>query len=96
MYKSIFFFKYIITKLKCTLWRWNLNRSLEFEYSFAHIFPFTSSHKFMLYYCQPNNSACILQVFDDLFTSVSLIIRIVISVHLKTSNFSGTPAGLKL
>ena len=28
----------------------------------------------MLYYCQPFNSACILQVFDDLFTSASLFI----------------------
>ena len=54
----------------------------------------------MLYYCQPNNSACILQVFDDLFTSASLIIRVVISfrdcLHFKTSNFTGTPAGVKL
>ena len=54
----------------------------------------------MLYYCHPFNSACILQVFDDLFTSASLFLRVVVSfrdyLHFKTSNFTGTQTGLKL
>ena len=42
-YKSIFFLMYvIITKLKCTFWRCNLNRPLELEFFFALIyFPVT-------------------------------------------------------
>ena len=59
-----------------------------------------NSHNFMLYYCQPFNSAYIIQVFDDLFTSASLVIRVVISfrdcLHFKTSSCTGIPAGLKL
>ena len=57
--------------------------SLESEY-FLQIFfsshkfqvNINNSHKCMLYYCQSFNSACILQVFDGLFTSASLIIQI--------------------
>ena len=73
--------------------RWNLNIFCTYFFT-SHKFQvnINNSHKFMLYYCKPFNSACILQVFDDLFTSASLFIHVVISfrdsLHFKTSNFT--------